>query len=270
MFVMGIGLLYYYFKLSLKFHINIKHSDNESILLFIITRIAAGILFPLFAFTILIKLVFSLFNLDFNSSGYMSTEYFIVINILCITTLGLLVYYFYEHYRILKVTGSHKVLPALNDLVSNSAFSQIEKSHNTTIGSENGNQFFTSIELKREFAELELNVVVLKINKESTIIFKRNGTCESYDNRDIINELKNSVFMLQCNRWVWINMFYIQGIIKKGNQEYLSLKDDLEEKFSHLKSFNEGFISNTNKRQSYLFISRSFKENVYQELKSYK
>src|SRR5690606_7726180 len=115
-----------------------------------------------------------------------------------------------------------------------------------------------------------LNLAVLKVNKESTIIFKHDGTWESYENRDIINELKNSDFMLQCNRWIWINKFFIKGIVKKGNQEYITLKDDLEEKYKHIKSFNEGYTSNRNKRQSYLFISRNFKDSVHQELKNYK
>jgi hypothetical protein len=269
MFILGIGLLHYYFKLSLKFHYNILHSDNEPILLFILSRLAVGILFPIFVLTTLMEIIFSLLNLDLNNSGYMHTEYFIVINIFWITTLGLLVYYFYNQYITLRTNETNSKIAGTDQLDLNKTINEIEQSNNNG-KVESKNELLSSIDSKREFAELVLNIAVLKIHKESTIIFKRDGTWESYDNRDIINELKNSDLMLQCNRWIWINKFYIQGCLRKGDQEYITLKDNLEEKFKHIKSWNEGVTSNIDKRQSYLFISRNFKDNVHQELKNYK
>ena len=269
MFIIGVGLLYYYFKLSLRFHRNIHHSDNQHILLFIVSRLAVGILFPIFVLTTLMEIIFSLLNLNFNSSGYMQTEYYMVINILCITTLGLLVYYFYDQNRILKTSKTSSKIGSHDQIELNNTNEETLKSQNNE-KIEIKNDLWSSNDFKREFAELELNLAVLKVNKESTIIFKHDGTWESYENRDIINELKNSDFMLQCNRWIWINKFFIKGIVKKGNQDYITLKDDLEEKYKHVKSFNEGYTSNRNKRQSYLFISRNFKDSVHQELKNYK
>lgn len=270
MFVIGTGLLHYYFKLSLKFHNNIHHSDNQPILLFIISRLAVGILFPIFVFTTMMEIIFSLLNLDFYSSGYMNTEYYMLINIFWITTLGLLVYYFYNQYRIITTNKTNIRIASNDQLELNTIIGESQKSYNNA-KLEGKNELLSSIDLKREFAELELNLAVLKINKESTILFKSDGTWESYDNRDIINELKNSDFMMQCNRWIWINKFFIKGSIKKGNTEYITLKDSLEEKYKHIKSFNEFiFIYNMNKRQSPLFISRNFKDTVHKELKNYK
>lgn len=269
MFVIGAGLLHYYFKLSLKFHDNINHSDNQPILLFIISRLTVGILFPIFVFKTIMEIIFSLLNLDFNSSGYMDTEYYMVINIFWITTLGLLVYYFYNQYTTITTIKTNSKITSNDQLEFNTSIDESQKVYNNG-ELESKNELMYSIDLKREFAELELNLVVLKINKESTLIFKSDGTWESYDKRDIINELKNSDFMMQCNRWVWINKFFIKGSIKKGNMEYITLKDDLEDLYKHIKSFNQGFISNINKRQSYLFISRNFKDTVHQELKKYK
>src|SRR5690606_13835058 len=128
MFLIGVGLLYYYFKLSLRFHHNIHHSENQHILLFIVSRLAVGILFPLFVFTTLMEIIFSLLNLDFNSSGYMQTEYYMVINILCITTLGLLVYYFYDQNRILKTSKTSSNIGSNHQLGVNTTIVESQKS----------------------------------------------------------------------------------------------------------------------------------------------
>jgi len=229
--------------------------------MFLILRLSLGVWIPSFFILFLLKELFSLLGIDFLASGYMDTEYFILMAILYSTTIGYIAKYFYDRYQ--------QTQDSLNNIYANPAII-VNKEMPKPVVDEVSNEIEglnlesdNQVSLKRELADMLLHVVLIRRRRKSILLFRNDGTCELFVNDQIVIDLfLQQETIMQINRWMWVNTFYVDEIKREDSEDWITLIEGLEQKFYNCKSFQEPHAQNQLENKSSLFIGRSYKKNI--------
>lgn len=269
MLVLGTICFYGYFSYSAFLNKKLQYSTRNSILVFLILRFSLGIWIPSAIILFLVKELFGLLGIDIMETGYMDTEYFILMIVLYSTTIAFIAMCFYNRYQqtqeslnILLSDTNHTIDSEANlpeDVTSgiavNSSVIEIDKQET----------------FKREMANMLLHVVLIRKRKSNIFLFRDDGTCELFVSDPLVIDLfiqENTI--IQINRWIWVNAFYIKDIRRENNEDSIVLLEDLQEKFYNCKAFQEPNAQNQLGNKPSLYIGRSYKKDVKQWIKDNK
>lgn len=265
MFALGALFFYCYFRYSEYLNRRIPHSIHNSILIFLIVRLLLGVWLPSILILFFLKQLFSLWELDFRDSGYLNTEYFILMIILYCTTIGFIASYFYNGYQ--RVQRNTHVISTRSHQHGEISIGSSES--NPILNANKEVDLDRQIILKRELADMLLHVVIIRKRKNNILLFRDDGTCELFiSDPEIIDRFIQEETVMQINRWIWVNAFYIKDVKRVNNEDLIIIDEILESKFRECKSFYEPIAQNQPEDKSNLFIGRVYKKEVKLWLKN--
>ena len=268
MLALGVIGFFCYFKYSSYINDKLEYNPKYHFIFFLILRFTLGVFIPSYLILFFLKELFSLLGIDFYQSGYLDTEYYILMIILYSTTIAYIAVYFYERYL--------ESQESINNLLSKSSpdsnINAQQLSDNTTAEKDLGNlETETETEIdsirnetfKRELADMLLHVVLIRKRKNNTLIFRDSGTCELFvKDPKIIDLFIQECTILQINRWYWVNGFYIHDINRINNEDCIILAKELQYKYENCKTFQESNFQSQIGNKSNLVIGRPYKNEV--------
>lgn len=218
-----------------------------------------GVWIPSVLVLFFLKQLFSLWGLNFNDSGYLDTEYFILMIILYGTTIGFVALYFFKRYQEVQVNANCLSPKPVLAEESSKPHDKLDESLNSDSKLDPEDQMF----LKRELAEMLLHVVLIRKRKNNTVLFRDDGTCELFiSDPRIIDLFVQEETLMQINRWTWINVFYIKDMKRENNEDSIIIDLELESKYQDCKIFYEPNAQNQADDKPNLFVGRAYKKQV--------
>lgn len=269
MLLLGAIFFYSYFSYSDFLNRKVLYLQGNSIFYFLILRLSLGVWIPSALVLFLLKELFSFLGVDFLESGYMDTEYFILMIVLYSTTIAFIAICFYNRY--------HQTQKSLNILLSNTSYAAMDSDVSIVEDKPLEIELVNSglyVELekedtfKRQLADMLLHVVLIRKRKNNTLLFRDDGTCEIFVSDPLVIDLyiKDNA-ILQINRWIWVNSFFIHCVKRENNEDYIILLEHLHEKFYNCKTFQEPHAQDQVGNKMNLFIGRSYKKSIKNRLK---
>ncbi|WP_149914256.1 hypothetical protein [Sphingobacterium cavernae] len=259
MLILGAVFFYGYFRYSEYLNRRIQHSSKYSIFVFLILRLLFGVWIPSVLVLFFLKQLFSLWGLNFNDSGYLDTEYFILMIILYGTTIGFVALYFFKRYQEVQVNANSLSPKLVLAEESSKPHDKLDESLNSDSKLYPEDQMF----LKRELAEMLLHVVLIRKRKNNTVLFRDDGTCEVFiSDPRIIDLFVQEETLMQINRWTWVNVFYIKDMKRENNEDSIIIDQELESKYQECKIFYEPNAHNQADDKPNLFVGRAYKKQV--------
>lgn len=263
MLVLGAGLLYGYFRYAKWVGIHISYTEGQwSFFTFLLMRLIFIVWIPQILMVSIMRLLFEYLGLDFEQSGYMDTEFFMVLLVFYTTALEGIVWDLYVKMKQIQSMVIQKT--EVEDCVSKLETLMVDEVNNELPPVEpiEGDVIHHQVKL------LLQDVVLVRVRKRDVVFFKDDGTCEVYlEDRTLVDALCANAQMLTINRWTCVNRVFIQSVQKIDRQERVVLDDKLEQIYATCKTFNEPYYKGMENPKSILFISRTYKKQVAEVLK---
>lgn len=263
MLVLGAGLLYGYFRYAKWVGIHISYTEGQwSFFTFLLLRLIFIVWMPQILMVSIMRLLFSFLELDFEQSGYMDTEFFMVVLVFYITALGGIVLDLYVKLKQIQSMG-------LQTAKVENCVSKLK----TLVVDEVNNELPPVEPIEGDVIHHQVNlllqeVVLVRVRKHDVVFFKDDGTCEVYlDDRTVVDDLCANAQMLTINRWTCVNRAFIQSVQKNDRHQRIILDGKLEQIYASCKTFNEPYYKGMENPKSILFISRTYKKRVAEVLK---